>query len=142
MNADDLAASTLLPLAPGCAADSLDRASLIRIAGVSNGSVLRRAPNSDQPLRIMLRALGARANVQWLLNGRLQGSSTGADARAITLGQAGTYRITALASDGAFATLMLRVANAGLRPAQCPNNRQPASLCETSRFKLTPDSAA
>ncbi|MGB5938102.1 MAG: hypothetical protein WBG81_01570, partial [Rhodanobacter sp.] len=69
----------------------------------------RRAPNSDKPLRVTLRALGAQSGVQWLLNGRLQGSSEADAAIAISLPQAGDYRITALARDGAFATLTLRV---------------------------------
>jgi penicillin-binding protein 1C len=47
--------------------------------------------------------------VQWLLNGRLQGSSEADAAIAISLPQAGDYRITALARDGAFATIALRV---------------------------------
>jgi penicillin-binding protein 1C len=48
--------------------------------------------------------------VHWLLNGRLQGSSVGATPILLTLPQAGDYRITALAEDGAFATLALHVA--------------------------------
>jgi penicillin-binding protein 1C len=47
--------------------------------------------------------------VQWLLNGRLQGSSEADATIAISLPQAGDYRITALARDGAFATIALRV---------------------------------
>ena len=106
---DDRARSALPPLAPGCAADSLDRATPIRIAGLGNGVTLRRAPNSEQPLRVTLHALGTQTTVQWLLDGRLQGSSDADAAIAIRLPQAGDYRITALARDGALATLALRV---------------------------------
>jgi penicillin-binding protein 1C len=109
LSVDDRARSALPPLAPGCAADSLDRATPIRIAGLGNGVTLRRAPNSEQPLRVTLHALGTQSTVQWLLNGRLQGSSDADAAIAISLPQAGDYRITALARDGAFATLALRV---------------------------------
>ncbi len=109
LGVDDRARSALPPLAPGCAADALNRASPIRISGLIDGVTLRRAPNSDKPLRVTLRALGAQAGVQWLLNGRLQGSSEADAAIAITLPQAGDYRITAVARDGAFATLTLRV---------------------------------
>jgi penicillin-binding protein 1C len=110
LSIDDRRAATLPPLAPGCAADSLDVASPIRIVGLNPGVVLRRAPNSDHPLRVSLNALGTQAPVQWLLNGRLQGSSVGATPILLTLPQAGDYRITALADDGAFATLALHVA--------------------------------
>src|SRR5574337_447736 len=109
LSADDRRAATLPPLAPGCAADSLDVASPIRIAGLNSGVTLRRAPNSDQPLRVTLNALGTQGPVQWLLNGRLQGSSEGDASMRITLPQRGDYRITALARDGAFATLTLQV---------------------------------
>ncbi len=109
LSADDRQHTTLPPLAHGCPADSLDSASPIRIAGLRDGIMLRRAPNSDQPLRVTLNALGAQGNVQWLLNGRLQGSTTAAAAIQIALPQAGAYRITALAADGAYATISLRV---------------------------------
>ena len=112
LGVDDRRASTLPPLAPGCAGDSLDQASPIRIAGLNDGVTLRRAPNSDRPLQASLQVLGAQGPVQWLLNGRLQGSSA-ADARWLqTLPAAGDYRITALARNGAFATLTLHVAGA------------------------------
>ncbi|HZX69464.1 MAG TPA: penicillin-binding protein 1C [Rhodanobacter sp.] len=110
LSIDDSRAATLPPLAPGCAADSLDMASPIRIAGLNPGVILRRAPNSEHPLRVSLNAIGTQAPVQWLLNGRLQGSSVGATSILLTLPQAGDYRITALAADGAFATLALHVA--------------------------------
>ena len=106
---DDRLHSALPPLAPGCSADSLDVASPIRIAGLSDGVTLRQAPHSDQPLRVTLRALGAQGSVQWLLNGRLQGSSEGAAPLPLTLAQAGDYRVTALTGDGAFATITLHV---------------------------------
>jgi penicillin-binding protein 1C len=106
---EDRRAAALPPLAPGCAPDSLDAASPIRIAGLNPGVTLRRAPNSDRPLQVTVNALGASGAVQWLLNGRLQGSSEGAAPTKITLPQRGDYRITALARDGAFATLTLRV---------------------------------
>jgi penicillin-binding protein 1C len=110
LGVDDRNASALPSLAPGCAADSLDAAAPIRIAGLSSGVTLRRAPNSDQPLRVSLRALGAQGDVQWLLNGRLQGRSDGDQAITITMAQSGDCKITALARDGAFATITAHVA--------------------------------
>jgi penicillin-binding protein 1C len=109
LSVDDRLHAALPPLATGCAADSLDVASPIRIAGPSDGVTLRRAPNSDQPLRITLRALGAQGSVQWLLNGRLQGDSKGDAPLSLMLAQAGDYRVTALAGKGAFATVTLHV---------------------------------
>ena len=114
LSVDDRASSALPPLAPGCAADSLDVASPIRITGLNDGATLRQAPNSDKPLHVILQALGAQGSVQWLLNGRLHGSSEG-DARfPLTLLQAGDYRVTALARDGAYATIALHVV--GMQP--------------------------
>jgi penicillin-binding protein 1C len=109
LSVDDRASGALPPLAPGCAADSLDVASPIRIAGLSNGATLRRAPNSDQPLRVKLQALGAQGTVQWLLDGRLQGSSEGAALQSLTLQQPGHHTITALTREGAFSSLQLNV---------------------------------
>ena len=109
LSVDDRRAAALPPLAPGCAADSLDAASPIRIAGLNPGVTLRRAPNSDHPLRVTLNVIGAQGPVQWLLNGRLQGSSVGAAPILISLPQAGDYQVTALAADGAFAAVLLRV---------------------------------
>ncbi|TAM39079.1 MAG: hypothetical protein EPN32_04745 [Rhodanobacter sp.] len=119
LSVDDGRAAALPPLAQGCAADSLDVASPIRIASLNSGVTLRRAPNSDQPLRATLNALGAPDPVQWLLNDRLQGSSEGDALMKIPLPQRGDYRITALARDGAFATLRLKV----LGPPDIPQSR-------------------
>jgi penicillin-binding protein 1C len=109
LSTDDAARSTLPPLAPGCAADSLDVANPIRIAGLTQGVRLRQAPNSAQPLRVTLQALGATGEVQWLLDGRLQGSSIGSAAMQLALPQAGDHQITALTRDGAFAQLAVSV---------------------------------
>lgn len=106
---DDAAAAAVPPLAPGCAADSLDVASPIRIAGISDGAMLRAAPNSHEALRVTLQALGAHGEVQWLLDGRLQGSSQGSAAMRIALPQLGAHTITALAQNGAFARITVTV---------------------------------
>jgi penicillin-binding protein 1C len=111
LSVDDRASSALPPLAPGCAADSLDVASSIRIAGLSNGTSLRRAPHSDQPLRVTLQALGAQGTVQWLLDGRLQGTSENAASLTLTLAQSGRHTVTALTREGAFSSLQLNVAD-------------------------------
>jgi penicillin-binding protein 1C len=109
LRADDAAASALPPLMPGCPADSLDVTNPIRIAGLSNGATLRQAPNSKQPLHITLQALGAAGEVQWLLDGRLQGSSQGNAGMPIALPQSGEHQITALSRNGAYAHMTVTV---------------------------------
>lgn len=109
LSVDDRASSVLPPLAPGCAADSLDVASPIRIAGLGNGATLRRAPNSDKPLHVTLSALGAQGSVKWLLDGRLQGTSEDAAPLTLTLQQTGHHTVTALVRSGAFSSLQLDV---------------------------------
>lgn len=111
LDADDRAAAALPPLAPGCPADSLDVSAPIRIAGVANGATLRRAPNSAKPLQVTVQAIGASGAVQWLLDGRLQGESHGSDRLALQLDRPGEHAITALAADGAFDSLRVRVAH-------------------------------
>jgi penicillin-binding protein 1C len=110
LDVDDRAASALPPLAPGCPADSLDDASPIRIAGLADGVRLRRAPNSSEPLRVNLRALGAGGQVQWLLDGRLQGVTEDAHSILLPLSQPGEHTITALAATGAWSSLRVSVA--------------------------------
>ena len=109
LDVDDRQAASLPPLAPGCAADSLAVASPIRISGINDGSTLRQAPNSDHPLQVTVQTQGAQGSVQWLLNGRLQGSTDGDTPIRLTLTDPGTYRLTALASTGAYATVSVRV---------------------------------
>ena len=106
----DRAASALPALAPGCAPDSLAVAVPIRISGLREGSVLRQAPNSAEPLRIAVRALGAQDAVQWLLDGRLQGSTQGEGSITLTLARPGAHALTALSPDGAWASVAFAVA--------------------------------
>jgi penicillin-binding protein 1C len=49
--------------------------------------------------------------VQWLLDGRLQGSSQGSSTLRIALPQAGQHSLTALAKNGAFARISVNVQN-------------------------------
>ncbi|MCP1374774.1 penicillin-binding protein 1C [Dyella lutea] len=110
LDADDRAASALPPLAPGCPADSLDDAEPIRIAGIADGTRLRRAPNSSEPLRVTLHALGVSGSVQWLLDGRLRGTTQDAHSILLQLGQPGGHTITALSAKGAWSSLRVDVA--------------------------------
>jgi len=103
-------ATALPPLAPGCAADSLEHATPIRIAGLARGALLRRAPNGGPAPTVTLRALGADTAVDWLLDGRLVGHSARDGALRLTLATPGTHEITALTPAGAFDSLRVSVA--------------------------------
>ncbi|MGN6282864.1 penicillin-binding protein 1C [Frateuria sp.] len=110
LDAADRAASTLPALAPGCAPDSLAVAVPIRISGLREGSLLRQAPNGSGPLRVTVHALGAQGAVQWLLDGRLQGSTSVGETIALTLTRPGHHALTALSQDGAWASVGFAVA--------------------------------
>ena len=107
--AADREASTLPPLAPGCAADSLAVATPIRISGLRDGATLRQAPNGSGPLRLAIRALGGQGSVQWLIDGRLQGSTQGDGSITLSLREPGPHALTALAGDGAWASVRFTV---------------------------------
>ncbi|MEI7035337.1 penicillin-binding protein 1C [Fulvimonas yonginensis] len=119
LDAADRTASALPALAPGCAPDALAVAVPIRIDGLREGSLLRQAPNSGEPLRVSVRALGAQGAVQWLLDGRLQGSTQGEGSISLTLDRTGSHALTALSPDGAWTSVGFAVAgpSADGRPA-------------------------
>lgn len=101
--------ATLPALAPDCR-DATEPEAALRIAGVVDGSVLRRPPNSQKPPQLTLRALGTREEVRWLIDGKLLGR-TRADAPLLAeLATPGDQRILALDSVGRYATVDVRVA--------------------------------
>ena len=103
-------ASAVPPLQSGCAADGLDAAHSIRIDGVADGAAIARAPNSDKPATLRLRALGAdRESILWLINGRLEGRTRAAQPFEHAFAETGEQTITALAAGGAYAQLRVRV---------------------------------
>jgi penicillin-binding protein 1C len=101
--------ASLPPLAPGCEPDGLDALQPIRIDGVADRAAIARAPNSDKPPIVRLRALGANGDVLWLVNGRLEGETHGTGAFEYAFAEAGDQTITALAASGSYAQLQLRV---------------------------------
>jgi penicillin-binding protein 1C len=109
LSIDDREKEMLPPLAAGCAPDALERADVIRIAGLNQDAVLRRAPNSDKPLRVTLRALGAQTQVQWLMDGRLQSTAVGNAPVTLSFDQPGAHRLTALTGDGAWDSVAFSV---------------------------------
>jgi penicillin-binding protein 1C len=106
----DLRRRASLPaLARGCADDGLGTTLPLRIDGIGPDAAIARAPNSSTPATLHLRALGATGEVQWLVNGRLAGSTQGAGVFAHAFEQTGPQTITALADGGAWAQVRLRV---------------------------------
>ena len=110
LSASERAASRLPPLAAGCADDGRGGAVAMRIEGVNDGALLMRAPGSAAPPRLALRAVGVEGEVQWLLNGRLVGRTRGGQPLWRDFGEAGRQQLTALAADGAWASLDFEVA--------------------------------
>jgi penicillin-binding protein 1C len=101
--------ATLPALAPGCEGDSLDVSQPIRIDGIADQAAIARAPNSDKPATLRLRALGADGEVSWLVNGRLAGTTNGTGTFEQAFENPGAQTVTALAADGAWAQVALRV---------------------------------
>lgn len=101
--------ASLPPLAPGCADDGLSQLHGLRIEGIGNGATLARAPNSDQPARVRLRALGTEGEVLWLVDGLLVARSQGSRPIEQPFDTPGPRTITALAADGTYAQVQVRV---------------------------------
>jgi penicillin-binding protein 1C len=96
------------PLSPDCSDDGRDMAEL-RIEGLADGASLARPPGSSRGVRVSLRALGADAPVQWLLDGRWIATTRGGSAFQPSFDAAGTHRLTALADTGAWASVEFRI---------------------------------
>ena len=101
--------ASLPALASGCASDGLDATQPLRIDGVADRAAIARAPNSDKPAIVRLRALGASGDVLWLVNGRLEGETHASGAFEYAFAQVGDQTITALAKSGNYAQLQVRV---------------------------------
>jgi penicillin-binding protein 1C len=101
--------ASLPPLAAHCAADALERYASLRIDGIGNGAAIARAPGSEKPAQLSLKALGASGKVLWLVNGKLEGETSGARAFVHTFTDTGPQTITALTPAGAYAQVDIRV---------------------------------
>lgn len=113
LTAEERRAARIPPLSPDCAADALAAMTELRIDGPADGSTLARAPGSRNPPTVRLRALGTGTRVQWLVNGRLRAETRSAQPWTLVLADPGEQRITALADEGAWAELRLRVLGPG-----------------------------
>jgi penicillin-binding protein 1C len=101
--------ASLPPLAPQCSADALERYANVRIDGIGNGAAIARAPGSEKPAQLSLKALGASGKVLWLVNGKLEGETNGAHPFVHGFADSGTQTITALTSGGAYSQVDIRV---------------------------------
>ncbi|MBX3689357.1 penicillin-binding protein 1C [Dokdonella sp.] len=101
--------ASLPPLARDCDDDGLDALQNLRIDGVADGAAIARAPNSNTPATLRLRALGARDEVLWLINGRLVGSTQANATLEQKFPETGPQTITALAKGGGYAQVRIRV---------------------------------
>lgn len=97
------------PLAAGCADDGLDAIRPLRIDGLTDKSAIARAPNSDKPATVRLRASGTSGDVLWLVDGRLQATTQGSRPFEHAFPEPGAHDITALTPQGAWARISLRV---------------------------------
>ncbi len=101
--------ASLPPLAKGCAPNGIDRIQSIRIEGIADNAAIARAPNSDKPATLRLRALGTEGDVIWLINGKFEGQTRGGQAFQHAFESPGEQIITALADSGNYAQLHVRV---------------------------------
>ncbi len=97
-------------LAPGCATVLSPAAYALTISGALPGSILRRAPGSATPPVVSLRALGAEGEVDWLVNGRLVGRSSGNEPLIHRFDAGGEQQIVAIDRQGRYDALSLSVA--------------------------------
>ena len=88
--------SSIPALSPACRSDSIAQVQELRIDGIANNSVVARAPNSNKPASVRLRALGATGEVQWLVNGRLESTTQGTQSFEHQFTESGDQAITAM----------------------------------------------
>lgn len=101
--------SSLPPLAAQCPRDGLESSQQLRIDGIADHASVARAPNSDKPAVVRLRALGAVGEVMWLVNGRLEATTNDAQTWEHAFVETGDQTITAMTDAGRWAQVRVRV---------------------------------
>ncbi len=101
--------ATIPPLASSCAPDALERYASLRIDGIGNGAAIARSPGSPKPAQLSLKALGANGRVMWLVNGKLEGETSGTRAFVHAFADVGPQTITALTPAGVYSQVDIRV---------------------------------
>lgn len=102
-------ASSLPPLAHGCADDGLDMLPALHIEGIADGARLARPSNSTQAPRLSLRALGSNHDILWLVNGRLMATTPPRQAFVHDYAEPGPKSVIALDSQGGWARIRFEV---------------------------------
>jgi len=111
LNANQRHAQQLPPLAADCSPDGLDNPGVLHIDGLNDGSTLIRAPGSAHAPRLQLRALGSATNIDWLLDGRRIAQTYNNSPFTYEFTELGEHTLTALAVDGAWASVRFRIEN-------------------------------
>ncbi len=101
--------SSLPSLAAQCARDGLETSQELRIDGIADHASVARAPNSDKPAIVRLRALGAIGEVMWLVNGRLEATTKDSRSWEHAFIETGDQTITAMTDGGRWAQVRVRV---------------------------------
>jgi penicillin-binding protein 1C len=90
-----------------CAARSPSRA--LRVVGIDSGSVIRPTPGRTAAI-VRVQAIGSRDSVNWLLDGRLVGTTHSPTAGLrLTLEQAGDHALTAMDTQGRYERVVFSV---------------------------------
>lgn len=90
--------SALPALAPGCAPDEYSTG--LRIAGVSDGSIVRNPGQRRGPLTLEVQALGSDSRILWLLDDRLVAQSQGDQRIRILIQRDGDHQLIAIDDAG------------------------------------------
>lgn len=101
--------ASLPALAADCAADALDSGNSLRIEGVTPNAAIARAPGSDKPATLSLRAIGANTRVMWLINGKLEGETLANKTFEHTFPTPGAQTITAMTASGLYTQIEIQV---------------------------------
>lgn len=109
LSAAERRAARLPPLAADCADDARVGGGVLKIDGLADHAMLARAPGSSKPVRLQLRALGSDVTVDWLLDGRWIARTQGRRAFQRDFAEVGGHTLTALAEDGAWASVGFHV---------------------------------
>ena len=109
LSRDQRRRSSLPALAAHCADDGLESNQTLRIDGIADNASIARAPNSDKPAIVRLRALGVSGEVAWLLNGRLQATTQDSQSWEVSFPETGDQAITAMSNGGRWAQVRVRV---------------------------------
>ena len=109
LSRDQRRRSSLPPLAAQCSDDGLESNQTLRIDGITDNASVARAPNSDKPAAVRLRALGANGEVAWLVNGRLLATTQDSQSWELAFPETGDQAITAMTNGGRWDQVRVRV---------------------------------